>query len=243
MSASPIRGSSRTKPRPRRGGRRSDPFRFDKTRLALAGGGAAILAGADEVGRGPLAGPLVAAAVTLDYRRNPARALKGMSDSKALTPETRETLYLRVLSAAREISVVAVSPERIDERGLHRCNLAALVRAIEGLRGDYDLALVDGFDLRRPDLRVQPVSGGDWLSAAVASASIVAKVTRDRLMQRLDDFHPGYGFAAHVGYGTRAHQEALRANGLCPLHRRSFSLVGAILRGENVSVCPGCEED
>jgi ribonuclease HII len=222
--------------------RRSNPFRFDRGRLSISGPGAAVVAGADEVGRGCLAGPLVAAAVSLDYGRNPEHLLKGMTDSKALTPQAREGLYRQVLRSARGVSVVAVSSQSIDNEGLHRCNLRALGLALEGLHGDYDLALVDGFDLRRPDLGAQRLPGGDWLSAAVAAASVVAKVTRDRLMREMDLLHPGYGFAHHVGYGTREHQEALRNQGLCPLHRRSFSLVGAILRGEEVGECPSCDE-
>jgi ribonuclease HII len=199
------------------------------------------MAGADEVGRGCLAGPLVAAAVALDYERDPRRLLKGMTDSKALTPESREVLYYRVLSAASGVSVVAVAADSIDEQGLHRCNIRALTTALERLETRYDLALVDGFDLRRPDLRAQRLPSGDWLSAAVAAASVVAKVTRDRLMREMDLLCPGYGFDSHVGYGTRQHQDALRRQGPCSLHRRSFSLVGAILRGEEVGDCPGCE--
>jgi ribonuclease HII len=216
---------------PRRArGRRSDPFRFDRSRLELAGGEASLLAGADEVGRGCLAGPLVVAAVVLDYRSDPARRLKGMSDSKALSREAREDLYGRILVHAREVSVLSVAPGRIDEDGLHRSNLRALGQVLASLSG-YHLALVDGFDLGLPQLSAERLSDGDWRSAAVASASIVAKVTRDRLMAQLDASYPLYGFARHVGYATRDHQEALRSHGPCPLHRRSFALVRTLSDG------------
>ena len=145
----------------------------------------------------------MAAAVVFDYSRVPARALAGIDDSKALTCARREELYGRILTAADRVSVVTVSAGTIDARGLHRCNLAALAQALDGLAGAYDLALIDGFDVCRPDLRAQAVVGGDGKSAAVGAASIVAKVVRDRLMRGLDARHPEYGFAQHVGYGTR----------------------------------------
>lgn len=203
--------------------RRWDPVRFDRRRLADLGPDAWCLAGADEAGRGCLAGPLVVAAVTFDYSRVPARALAGIDDSKALTSTRREELYSRILTTADRVSVVTVSAGTIDARGLHRCNLAALAQALDGLAGAYDLALIDGFDVGRPDLRAQAVVGGDGKSAAVGAASIVAKVVRDRLMRGLDAEHPEYGFGEHVGYGTRRHREALRMHGPSVLHRRSFA--------------------
>lgn len=203
--------------------RRWDPVRFDRRRLADVGPDARCLAGADEAGRGCLAGPLVAAAVMFDYSRVPARALAGIDDSKALTCIRREELYGRILAAADRVSVVTISAGTIDLRGLHRCNLAALAQALDGLDGAYDLALIDGFDVGRPDLRAMGVVGGDGKSAAVGAASIVAKVVRDRLMRGLDACYPEYGFAQHVGYGTRRHREALRLHGSSVLHRRSFA--------------------
>ncbi len=220
----------------RPGSRRSNPFRYDEKRLQALGDTACRIAGADEVGRGCLAGPLVVASVVLDYRKRPASRLKGLTDSKALTAKHREELYPRVLAAADRVSVVAVTPGRIDAVGLHRCNLLALIEAFERLQGGYDLGLVDGFDLRRPDLKADRVIGGDWLSAAVGAASIVAKVTRDRLMHHLDEHHPGYGFAEHVGYGTKTHQRALRELGPSPIHRRSFSLVASLCAGEALTL-------
>jgi len=203
--------------------RRWNPVRFDRRRLADLGPDALCLAGVDEAGRGCLAGPLVAAAVTFDYSRVPARALAGIDDSKALSCARREELYGIILTAAERVSVVSVSAGTIDLRGLHRCNLAALAQALDGLAGAYDLALIDGFDVGRPDLRAQAVVGGDGKSAAVGAASIVAKVVRDRLMRGLDACHPEYGFAQHVGYATRRHREALRVHGPSALHRRSFA--------------------
>ena len=220
-----------TRPGSRAGARRSNPFRYDRHLLSERMPEGAVLAGADEVGRGCLAGPLVAAAVTLDYRQTPERLLVGLSDSKALTPAARANLYPRLLRAVGRISLVAVCPCTIDEAGLHRSNLAALARALEGLEGEYDLALVDGFSLGRPDLRVHAVPDADWRSAAVAAASVVAKVARDRLMHRLAEIHPHYGFEEHVGYATRRHREALREHGVSPLHRRTFAPVAALLDG------------
>jgi len=192
---------------------------------------AARLAGADEVGRGCLAGPLVTAAVVLDYRRDPARALRGLTDSKALTRRAREELYGRILAVAGRISLCVVSPQQIDDQGLHRSNLTALASCLERLENAYDLALVDGFELRRPDLRTRAVPQGDWRSAAIGAASIVAKVSRDRLMCALAADHPSYGFADHVGYATRSHQQALREHGPCVLHRRSFRTIALLLQG------------
>lgn len=185
------------------------------------------LAGVDEAGRGSLAGPLVAAAVVLDYARTPFRGLDGLTDSKALSRQARERLYPAILRSALRISWAACSPSTIDRDGLHRCNLSALARALEGLGGEYELAVVDGFELKRPDLRAMALTGGDHRSAAVAAASVVAKVVRDRLMQALAGVYPDYGFEDHVGYGTRQHLHALRMYGPCPLHRVSFQGVAA----------------
>ncbi len=204
----------------------SDPFRFDLARLTGEGGGEATddlrLAGADEAGRGCLAGPLVAAAVVLDYNSAPFPGLTGITDSKLLSSAQREALYPGILQAAVSVSWAARSPSTIDRVGLHRSNLLALCRVLETLEGGYGLALVDGFDLKRPDLRASAVVGGDYKSAAVAAASVVAKVVRDRLMRALATLHPQYGFEEHFGYGTRRHREALKQLGPCVLHRRSF---------------------
>ena len=211
--------------------RRSDPFRYDRHRLVDLGRPATLLAGVDEVGRGCLAGPMVAAAVVLDYARAPARPLRGLTDSKALSAGARDEYHGRILLVARRVTLTVVSAGTIDRRGLHRSDLAALASCLELLDGDYDLALVDGFDLKRPDLRAHCVVGGDWHSAAIAAASVVAKVTRDRLMHRLHDRHPEYGFGTHVGYATSEHRQALAAHGATALHRRSFAPVAALAQG------------
>jgi ribonuclease HII len=221
MAGSAIRGK----------GRVSDPFRFDRELLAdtyETGRGLDLrLAGADEAGRGSLAGPMVAAAVVLDYSAAPFEGLGRLTDSKQLTPRGREALFPVILSAAARVSWVATSPLSIDEVGLHRCNIAALGRALESLRGEYCLAVVDGFDLERPELRSRRLVGADYKSAAVAAASVVAKVVRDRVMRQLACRYPEYGFEEHVGYGTGRHMEALRRHGPCVLHRMSFRGVGA----------------
>ena len=164
--------------------RLSDPFRFDRGLLAEhsppVGGTDLRLAGADEAGRGSLAGPLVAAAVVLDYAGAPFAILRGLTDSKLLSPEVREEVYQRVLQSASHVSWVARSPATIDSIGLHRCNLSALSEALESLGGQYAFAVVDGFDLQRPDLRARAIVGADYKSAVVAAASVVAKVVRDR---------------------------------------------------------------
>jgi ribonuclease HII len=212
-----------------RGRRRlSDPFRFDKEFLASqdAARGDERLAGADEAGRGSLAGPLVAAAVVLDYSTESVGSLVGLTDSKLLSPAARERIYREVLCSARRVSWIAVSAGTVDRVGLHRSNLSALASVLESCSGDYSCALVDGFDLKRPDLHASALVRGDYKSAAVAAASVVAKVVRDRLMRAIACLYPEYGFEVHVGYGTDVHREALRLHGPCELHRLSFQGVG-----------------
>lgn len=210
----------------RKKSRLCDPFRFDRNLLLEAGSAAPEgdlrLAGADEAGRGCLAGPLVAAAVVLDYAKAPFPGLERLTDSKLLTPEMREILYGSVLRSAARVTWVACSPSTIDRVGLHRCNIEALGRALGSLQREYRLAVVDGFDLKRPELQARAIVGADYKSGAVAAASIVAKVVRDRLMRTLAPLHPEYGFEEHVGYGTEHHREALRRHGPCELHRLSF---------------------
>lgn len=211
----------------KRGRRASDPFRFDQHLLAEAEAGndeapKLRLAGTDEAGRGCLAGPLVAAAVVFDYSRAPFRGLERLTDSKLMTPAAREIAYSVILRRAARVSCVAFSPASIDRIGLHRCNIAALCKALDSLAGEYSLAVVDAFDLKRPELNARAILGADYKSAAVAAASVVAKVVRDRLMRSLALEFPEYGFEEHVGYGTGRHREALRAHGPCAIHRLSF---------------------
>jgi ribonuclease HII len=209
-----------------RGSRVSDPFRFDRALLndsGEQGGGCDLrLAGADEAGRGCLAGPLVVAAVVLDYARAPFPHLDGLTDSKLMSLEAREAMHQGILRTATRVSWVACSPETIDEAGMHRTNIAALARVLELLGGEYSVAIVDGFDVKRPDLRARGLVDADYKSAAVAAASVVAKVVRDRLMRAVASSYPEYRFEEHVGYATEVHREALRRLGPCPLHRLSF---------------------
>lgn len=203
----------------------SEKFAFD---LAAAGRDGAAVAGADEAGRGCLAGPLAVAAVCLDYAaldEAGCEALSGLDDSKRLTRERREELYDHIFRLARQVVVVLTSPATIDGDGLHRCNLRALARCLERIAPAPDVAIVDGFRLPDCGCEHQAVVGGDRLSAAVAAASIVAKVTRDRVMRGLHPSYPQYGFDSHVGYATTAHQEAICEHGVCELHRLSFASV------------------
>jgi ribonuclease HII len=188
-----------------------------------------FVAGTDEAGRGCLAGPLVAAAVLLDYERlsvSDRRALSGLHDSKQMTEERRLEMYPCVLRAAERVSVVVRSAAGIDRRGLHVTNIEALAQALERLAPDEGtICLVDGF--RLPTCRVphRHVIQGDGTSAAIAAASVVAKVTRDRYMRDVAAQHPGWGFDEHVGYSTPEHRQAIEEIGISPLHRRSFQSV------------------
>ncbi len=190
------------------------------------------VAGADEAGRGCLAGPLVAAAVLFDMRALGARqvcALGALNDSKQLTPAAREALYPLVMRCATRVAVVSRSCEGIDARGLHRTNLDALrdalTRVSDGMPAGGVLCLVDGF--RVPDVghEQRAIVNGDATSAAIAAASILAKVSRDRFMVRADVLHPGWAFGEHMGYSTPVHREAIGRIGVSPLHRMSFRSV------------------
>ena len=185
-----------------------------------------FVAGADEAGRGALAGPLVAAAVLLEPAAlTPAerRALARLDDSKRCTPAARSELLPGVLAAARAVTVIVASVAEIDRVNIHRANLRALAAALQGLDAPDDATLLaDGFRLPLDRVHIAVIDG-DEKSAAVAAASIVAKVTRDRLMDRLAARHPAFGFERHVGYGTPEHLAALLRHGPTVLHRRTFS--------------------
>jgi len=190
--------------------------------------GARFVAGADEAGRGCLAGPLVAAAVLFDYERfgrREARALATLNDSKQQTPAGREELYPVILRVATRVSIVSRCARGIDERGLHVTNLAALRDALCRVARPGTLCLSDGFPVREVDYEQRAVIGGDARSAAIAAASVLAKVTRDRYMRRADALHPGWDFASHVGYATPEHRAAILRLGVSPLHRRSFQSI------------------
>jgi ribonuclease HII len=211
----------------------NERFAFDLEAAPAAAGGAGeagrrAVGGADEAGRGCLAGPLVAAAVCFDYAAftdADFAALDGLNDSKRLTKARRAALYAEVLRRARQVTVACCSPATIDREGLHRCNLATLACAAERLAPAPAVLLVDGFALRGCTVPHRPVVGGDGRSAAIAAASIVAKVTRDRLMLALHERHPCYGFDHHVGYATAEHHAAIAEHGVCELHRLSFASV------------------
>jgi ribonuclease HII len=183
------------------------------------------VAGADEAGRGCLAGPLVAAAVLFDYERirlRDLRALSSLNDSKQQTPEGREELFPLVLRAATRVAIVSRCVRGIDSRGLHNTNLAALSDALRRVARPGCVCLSDGFPVPPVGQRQEAVVSGDARSAAIAAASIVAKVSRDRYMRRADELHPGWEFATHVGYATPEHRAAIEARGVSPLHRLSF---------------------
>lgn len=188
--------------------------------------GARLVAGTDEAGRGCLAGPLVTAGVLLDYQRlhGPITARLGLlNDSKQLALAEREVLYRAVLALASRVAVQVVPPDEIDRRGLHRSNLAGLRRCLEQLCPPAEVCLVDGFRLGPEAPEHTAVVDGDQRSAAIAAASIVAKVSRDRIMRRFDAVYPAFGFASHVGYITPDHSDAVRALGPSQLHRLSFN--------------------
>jgi ribonuclease HII len=187
----------------------------------MAGDGATV-AGVDEAGRGPLAGPVVAAAVILE----PGGRWDGLNDSKQVSAETREELYARVMQQARAFSWCVMGPRAIDHMNIRRASLEAMRRSVMRLRIEPTLVLVDGHE-PVPGVRVRQaaVIDGDATMLSIAAASILAKVVRDRIMQRLDRVWPHYGFARHKGYATPEHLDAIARLGPCALHRYSFTPV------------------
>ena len=188
--------------------------------------GVRFVAGADEAGRGPLAGPLVVAGVLLDYeclRDHRVRPLALLNDSKQLSHELREELFDAVLACAARVSVHVFTPATIDRQGLHRSNLAGLRAALHALSPPAEACLVDGFRLGPTAPPHRAVVDGDTKSAAIAAASIVAKVVRDRAMRRFDALYPRYGFSSHVGYITPEHSAVVRRHGPSEIHRLSFN--------------------
>ncbi len=197
-------------------------FRFDRSL------GARFVAGADEAGRGSLAGPLVAAAVLIDYHSlglRDRRSLSDLDDSKVRSPQEREQLYPRVIRAAARVSVTVRCVRGIDARGLHVTNLAALARSLERVAVPGTVCLVDGFSVPSCAVDHRAVIDGDATSAAIAAASVVAKVTRDRYMTSVDPSYPQFGFAGNVGYSTPEHRAAIIEHGPSALHRRSFQSI------------------
>ena len=209
-------------------------LRFDR-RL-----GARFVAGADEAGRGPLAGPLVVAGVLLDYERlreHRVRPLTYLNDSKQCDERQREALFRAVLGCAERVVVRVIPPTEIDRNGLHRSNLAALAAALHALTPPAEACLVDGFRLgpRAPEHRA--VVDGDEKSAAIAAASIVAKVTRDRYMRRADALYPAFGFSSHAGYITPGHSAVVRDRGPSEIHRRSFQALCYAASADALAAC------
>jgi ribonuclease HII len=194
---------------------------LDRYEEALWAQGFSRIAGCDEAGRGALAGPLVAAAVIVPAGFDPT----GIRDSKLMTAKQRQAQYERIVASCN-VSVAKAEPPVLDRRGLHRSNIMLLRRAVRALDPDY--ALTDGFPVPRMPCPALSIKKGDMLSASVAAASIIAKVTRDRIMVRLDRRYPAFGFCHNNGYGTREHWVALEAHGPTPVHRLSFSGVGQV---------------
>jgi ribonuclease HII len=186
--------------------------------LAARAMGYTCVAGLDEVGRGPLAGPVVSAAVVLDLDAVP----DGLADSKALSPQKREALFAEIM-ATSHVGIASISHAEIDVINIRQASLLAMCRALAALPCRPDMALVDGND--PPDLpcSVEAIVKGDSSIASIAAASIVAKVVRDRLMARLGTVYPSYGFASNAGYSTKTHLSVLASEGPCPFHRLSFS--------------------
>ncbi len=184
-----------------------------------------LVAGVDEAGRGPLAGPVVAAAVILDD----LKPIKGLADSKLLSPRRRESLFDEIRAKALCCSIAEASVEEIDALNILQATLLAMRRAVEGLRLLPRQVLVDGKQVPLLKMPAQAIVKGDSKVPAISAASIVAKVHRDRLCADLHERWPDYGFGGHKGYPTAAHLEALRTHGACPAHRRSYAPVRAVL--------------
>ena len=196
-----------------------------REQLALGWDAPGLLAGVDEAGRGPLAGPVLAAAVILDD----LRPIKGLADSKVLTPRRRERLYDEIRARALCVAVGEASVQEIDALNILQATLLAMRRAVIGLRLLPRYVLVDGNQLPVLTMQCAAIVKGDAKVAAIAAASIIAKVERDRLCAELHTAHPQYGFDVHKGYATAMHLQALRAHGACPAHRRSYAPVRAAM--------------
>ena len=203
---------------------RSHKF-FKPEQLAVFWRGPGLLAGVDEAGRGPLAGPVVAAAVMLDDMQ----PVRGLADSKVLSPRRRETLFDEIRAKALCSCIAEATVQEIDELNILQATLLAMRRAVQGLRLTPHCVLVDGNRLPVLAMRAHAVIKGDAKVQAIAAASILAKVHRDRLCQQLHESFPQYGFAAHKGYATLQHLEALRRHGACAAHRRSYAPVQQVL--------------
>lgn len=184
-----------------------------------------LVAGVDEAGRGPLAGPVVAAAVILDE----LKPIKGLADSKKLSASRREKLFDEIRAKALCFSIALASVEEIDQLNILQATMLAMRRAVNGLRLKPNMVLVDGNRLPIIDIRAEAIVKGDSLVPAISAASILAKVHRDRWCAEVDLVYPQYGFAGHKGYGTAVHLAALKSHGACPEHRKTFRPVTEVL--------------
>jgi ribonuclease HII len=190
----------------------------NKIELELSDQGINLIAGVDEVGRGALAGPVIAAAVILDLNNIPS----GLNDSKKLSAKARERLVKEIKEKALGISIAEISAIEIDETNIHKASLKAMSKAVLGLNPLPEYILVDGFAIPKMEIPQKAIIKGDSLSVSIAAASIIAKVARDRLMQEYDLTWPEYGFSKHVGYGTADHLAKLRKYGASKIHRKTF---------------------
>ena len=193
----------------------------------LIAAGMSTIAGVDEAGRGACAGPLVVAATILKDPKSVA--LKEVRDSKELTAQKREELFDLVISESMSYAIIEISPTEIDAIGLHKSNLEGMRRAIHALKAEPQYILTDGYridGLSAPSLAVWK---GDQVAITISAASILAKVHRDRIMDKLDEQYPGYGFAAHKGYVTRSHEKSLSELGVSEVHRRSYANIAALI--------------
>ncbi len=184
-----------------------------------------LLAGVDEVGRGPLAGDVVTAAVILDAN-NP---IAGLADSKKLSEKKRELLFDEIMAKAKSVSIARASIDEIDELNILQASLVAMHRAVDGLSVPPEHVLVDGNKIPKWNYSSEAVVSGDARVECIAAASIIAKVTRDREMVEFDNVYPGYGFAGHKGYPTKKHLQAITDLGICPIHRTSYAPVKKLL--------------
>jgi ribonuclease HII len=202
------------------------PYQADMhLEAALNRSGHGIVAGIDEAGRGPLAGPVVAAAVILDANNIP----KGMDDSKTLSSKKRNNLYMEILSCS-EVSVATISAKLIDQINIRQATLLCMSRAVNALKTQPDWCIIDGKDVPTDLIgRATAVIKGDGRSSSIAAASIIAKVTRDAIMSQSANTYPDYGFEQHKGYGTLSHRNAITKHGPCAIHRFSFSPIRNML--------------
>jgi ribonuclease HII len=213
------------------------PHYIYESRLLKAHAGPAPLriCGVDEAGRGPLAGPVMAAAVILDKKRIP----KGLNDSKQLAEETREELFPRIMEMAVAVGVGQASVDEIDLVNIRQATHLAMARAVRALAVAAEFALVDGNDAPALPCKCDTLVDGDARSVSIAAASIIAKVTRDRLMARLHEEHPGYNWKSNKGYGTPEHYDGLRLHGVTLHHRRSFGPIRNLLQADPAAELAG----